>query len=88
VTAHLTKPSIDGLPAGGNSGIADARVFGEYAFFANRPDMNAVAITLEKQPVSGANAQEAADFDGHGDLTLAGDFGLLLHGEIRFLTLA
>jgi len=50
--------------------------------------MHAVAVALEQQPVSGPNAKDSANFDGHGDLAFARDFSLLLHDELRFLTLA
>jgi len=90
VAAHFAQPPIDGLLAGGDAGIADARVFGECAFLvvANGPDMYAVAVALEKQAVACSNAQEPADFDGHGDLSFARDLRLLLHGDLRFLTLS
>jgi len=44
--------------------------------------MHAVAVALEQQPVSGPNAKDSANFDGHGDLAFARDFSLLLHDEI------
>lgn len=50
--------------------------------------MHAVAVALEQQPVSGPNAKDSANFDGHGDLAFARDFSLLLHDEFRFLTLS
>jgi len=80
VAAHFPQPSIDGLPAGGDPRIADARVFGEYALVADGPDVHARAVALEKQPVPRPHAQEPANFDGHGDLAFARDFSLLLHG--------
>jgi len=82
VTAHFAEPSVDGLPARGDPGIADTRVFGEHALVANGPDMHTVAVALEEQPVSLANAQKPANFDGDGDLAFARDFGLLLHGGL------
>ena len=88
MTAHLAEPSIDGFLARRDSGIANARVFSEDAFVANGADVYAVAIALKKQPVACSNAEDAAHFDGDGDLAFAGDFGLLLHGELRFLTLS
>jgi len=90
VTAKLAQPSIDGLFARWDSGIADARVFGEYAFVvvANGPDMHAVAVTFEEHSISLADAQEPANFDGYGDLPFTRDFGLLLHARLGFLTLA
>jgi len=59
VAAHFAQPPIDGLLAGGDAGIADARVFGECAFLvvANGPDMYAVAVALEKQAVACSNAR-------------------------------
>lgn len=50
--------------------------------------MHAVAVTLEKQPVSRPNAQNSANLDGHSNLAFTRDFGLLLHGDFQFLTLA
>src|ERR1022692_2238120 len=47
VAAHFPQPAADGLSARSNTGSADARVFGEYAFFANGPDTHALAIALE-----------------------------------------
>ena len=47
VAAHFPQPAVDGLSARSNTGSADARVFGEYAFFANGPDTHALAIALE-----------------------------------------
>jgi hypothetical protein len=44
--------------------------------------MHAVAVALEQQPVSGPNAKDSANFDGHRDLAFARDFSLLLHDEI------
>jgi hypothetical protein len=82
VAAHFPQPSIDGLPARGDPGIANARIFGKYAFIANGTDVNAVAVGLKQQPVSGPNTKESANFDGHDDLAFARDFGLLLHGQV------
>jgi len=50
--------------------------------------MHAVAVALEQQSVPGPNAEDSANFDGHGDLAFARDFSLLLHSEFLFLTLA
>jgi hypothetical protein len=82
VAAHFPQPSIDGLPARGDPGIADACIFGKYALIANGTDVHAIAVGLEQQPVSGSNAKDSANFDGHGDLAFARDFGLLLQGEV------
>ena len=40
--------------------------------------MHAVAVTLEEQSISLADAQEPANFDGYGDLPFTRDFGPLL----------
>ncbi len=48
VTAHLAQPAVDGFLAGGDAGIANARVLGEYVLVANGADMHSVAVTLEE----------------------------------------
>jgi hypothetical protein len=55
---------------------------------ADGPDADTVAITLKKQTVPRLNPQHPTNLDGHGDLSLATDLGLFLHGGFRFLTLS
>src|SRR5580765_851768 len=88
--AHFPQPAVDGLSPRSNSGSSDAAILGKCVLVADRPDADAlaIAITLKKQTVPHLNPQHPANLDGYGDLSLACDFGLLLHDGFQFLTLA
>ncbi|MGA8540757.1 MAG: hypothetical protein WB566_14740 [Terriglobales bacterium] len=62
-------------------GFADARVFGEYAFFANGANMDALAVALKQEPVPRVDAEYAANLSGNGDSSATCYFGELLHLE-------
>jgi hypothetical protein len=83
MTAHFPQPSIDAPPARWDPGIADAAVLGEHALTAYWPEAHAFAIALEQKTVARFHPQDAANFDGNGDLSFAGDFGLLLHDVLQ-----
>ncbi len=88
VAAHFPQPSINGLLARWDPGIADAAILLEYALAANRPDVHSVVVALESQPVPWTDAQDSADLDGNGDLPFACNFRFFRHGDFQFLTLA
>jgi hypothetical protein len=76
-TAQLTNPSDDGLSTARNAAASDAAIFFKWTLGSHWPNADSAAVFLEKQFVTGANAQSTANLVRHRDLSLACDSRLL-----------
>src|SRR5207248_613847 len=81
MTSDLTQPFVDRFPALSNSRIADSHVLRKRTLFSHRFDFYSLAVVLKLQAISRPHAQPASNLARHGNLPLAGQLGLFLHGH-------
>jgi hypothetical protein len=64
---------------------SDAAIFFKWTLGSHWPNADSTAVFLEKQFVTGANAQSTAKLVRHRDLSLACDSRLLFQNDLLFL---
>ena len=79
--------SDDGLSASRNPEPPNAAIFFKRTLGSHWPNADFAAVFLEKQFVTGANAQSTANLVRHRALSLACDSRLLFQNDLLFLTL-
>src|SRR5277367_112807 len=79
--SHFAEPFLYGFSPASDSRIAYSRVLFEHTLISYGLHPDSVAVVLKLQLVPRAHSELAPDIPRHGDLPLAGQFRLSLHGR-------
>jgi hypothetical protein len=86
-TAQFSHCLQNGLPAGYCPAVANALILFEWASGFYGADFSSHAVAFKEEPVPRLYAEELANLVRDCDLSLAGDSGLLLHGDCLLTSL-